>query len=150
MATGLLWSGWSGVHMPLGARDFYRLRDNTDTGVTHSPIQCTLRVKQPGREVNHICPSSCEVKNERSYTFAPPILLVVWTGRYFSWPLIAYLAFGVLTCIFWLNNFKVTTYRRQKWSGLITHMWETRNYTKVLSGNLSMIVFQRLIQSWTP
>jgi hypothetical protein len=82
MTNELLWSGWSGVHMSVGARDFNRLRDdNTGAWATHSPIQCTLRAKQPGREVKHIFPSSCEVKNERSYACASPVRLMVWAGR---------------------------------------------------------------------
>jgi hypothetical protein len=115
MATGLLWSGWSGVHMPVGARDFYRLRDDhTGSGSTHHPIQCTLRVKRLGHEVNHLSPSSSEVKNEWSYTAAPPVCLMVWTGiNLSSGTLVAYLAFGVITCTVLLRNFKVIKQRRQ-------------------------------------
>jgi hypothetical protein len=136
MATGLLWSGWSGVHMPVGARDFYRLRDDhTDSGSIHHPIQFTLRVKRPRREVNHLSPSSSEVKNEWSYTAVSPICLIVWTERTLSSRLlIACLVFGVINCTFLLNTFQVIKERRQNWSGLIAHVWKTRNIYKHFVG----------------
>jgi hypothetical protein len=47
---------------------------------TQSPIQWVpgapyLGVKRPGREADHLTPSSAEVKNEWSYTSTPPIRL---------------------------------------------------------------------------
>jgi hypothetical protein len=52
----------------------------TALGLTQPPIQwvpgtLSLGVKWPGREADHSPPSSCEVKNEWSYTFTPPIRL---------------------------------------------------------------------------
>jgi hypothetical protein len=47
---------------------------------THPPIQCvpgalSLVVMRPGREADHLPPSSAEVKNAWSYTSTPPICL---------------------------------------------------------------------------
>jgi hypothetical protein len=47
---------------------------------TQPPIQCvpgnfTPWVKRPGREADHLSPSSAKVKNEWSYTSTPQILL---------------------------------------------------------------------------
>ena len=49
-------------------------------GPTHLPTQwvpgaISPGVKRPGRDVNHLPPSTAEVKNEWSYTSAPPICL---------------------------------------------------------------------------
>jgi hypothetical protein len=51
-----------------------------DLGPAQSPIQwvpgaVSLGVKRPGREADHLSPSSAEAKNEWSYKSTPPIRL---------------------------------------------------------------------------
>jgi hypothetical protein len=57
-------------------------------GPTQLPIQWVkgyfLGVKQPGCEVDHLSPYRTEVKNEWSYTAAPPICLHGVDGKHFS------------------------------------------------------------------
>jgi hypothetical protein len=65
-----LQAGWSGVRVPIGARNFSHHR--VQMGPTQPPIQwvpgaLSLGLKRPGREVNHAPPSSAEVKNPWSY-----------------------------------------------------------------------------------
>jgi hypothetical protein len=50
-------------------------------GPTQPPIQwvtgtLSLGIKRPGREADHLAPSSAEVKNAWSYTSTPPYVLM--------------------------------------------------------------------------
>jgi hypothetical protein len=52
-------------------------------GSTQPPFQwilgaTSLRVKQPGREADHLPPSSAEVKNVWSYTSTPQHVFMAW------------------------------------------------------------------------
>jgi hypothetical protein len=52
-------------------------------GPTHPPIQwvpgaLSLGVKRPGREADHLPPSSVEVKNAWSYNSTPQCVFMVW------------------------------------------------------------------------
>jgi hypothetical protein len=74
--------GRAGVWFPAGAVDFYLLK-NVQTGYGAQPASSSmstglfffLGVKRPGHEFDHIPPSAAEVKNEWSYTSAPPVYL---------------------------------------------------------------------------
>jgi hypothetical protein len=61
-----LWTGWSRVHVPIGARVFSVLQ-NVQTAM--GPTKFTTQ--QLGQEVYHSPPSSAKVKNEWSYTCTP-------------------------------------------------------------------------------
>jgi len=76
----VLRAGQSTVEILVGVREFFLLQNCPDR--LWSP--CSLlfngyqgsfvgRVKQPGREINHLPPSTVEVKNEWSYTSSSPI-----------------------------------------------------------------------------
>jgi hypothetical protein len=41
-------------------------------GPTQAPIQRVPGVKRPGREADHLLPTSVEVKNTWIYTYTPP------------------------------------------------------------------------------
>jgi hypothetical protein len=62
----------SSIRFPAGAGNF-SLHHRAQIG-THPPIQWvafSLGVKRPGRETDHVSPSSAEVKNARSYASTP-------------------------------------------------------------------------------
>jgi hypothetical protein len=54
----------------------------TALGPTQPPIQWvvgfSLGIKRPGREADHLPPSSAEVKNVWSYTFTPQYVFLAW------------------------------------------------------------------------
>jgi hypothetical protein len=57
----------------------------TALGPTQPPLQCvmgalSLRMRQLGCEADHSPPSSAEVKNDWSYTYTLPYVLMVCTG----------------------------------------------------------------------
>jgi len=64
------WVGWSGVRIPADSRDFFLLQNHPDQLCGPSSI---LVVKWPGSEIDRARPASVKVKNEWSYTSAPPI-----------------------------------------------------------------------------
>jgi hypothetical protein len=78
-------TGWTIVVLGFDSRQglgifLFITVSRTAVGPTQPPIQWvpgapSLRVKQPGREADHSPPSSAEVMNAWSYTFAPPIRL---------------------------------------------------------------------------
>jgi hypothetical protein len=68
-----------GVRFPAGAGNF-SLHHLVYLGTTQSPIQrvpvaVSLRVKQPGREIDHSSPSSAEVEECVDLYFHSPIRL---------------------------------------------------------------------------
>jgi hypothetical protein len=75
IANGLR-AGWSGVRIPVGARDFSVL-PNAQTGCGAQPASYVMvpGAKRPGREVNLSPQSSAEVKSEWNYTYNRPVCL---------------------------------------------------------------------------
>jgi hypothetical protein len=76
-----LWAGRSGVRIPAGEKDCSLLQ-TVHTGYLVRPASCSLgtevcfpAVKQPGREVDHLLPSSAKIKNEWICTAAPSVCL---------------------------------------------------------------------------
>jgi len=70
---------------PVGARDFFFFKTPR---LALGPIQPTIQwvpelfhggLNRPGRELDHLTPSTVEV-NEWSYTFTPQYALMTWTG----------------------------------------------------------------------
>jgi len=66
------WAGWSGVQIPADSRYFFLLQNHPEQLWDHSSI---LMVKSMGSETDRSPPASVKVKNEWSYTSAPPIHL---------------------------------------------------------------------------
>jgi hypothetical protein len=67
----MLHTGWSGFEFWLGQGIFlFCQMFRMGMGV---PSGYRVGIKQPGRDVDHSPPSSSEVKNEWSYTSAPPM-----------------------------------------------------------------------------
>jgi len=64
--------GHSGFRIPVGARDVLFLKVQTNS-VTHPAWGTFPGVKRPEFDADQSSPSSFEVKNECSYTPAPPI-----------------------------------------------------------------------------
>jgi len=76
-----LYAGWSGIQIPVEARDFSFCKMSR---LALDPTQPLFGVcggsfpgvKWLGHEGNHSLLSSVEIKNEWSYTFAPPLLVL--------------------------------------------------------------------------
>jgi len=69
-------TGWSGVGIPVEARDFFPSPKHPDRLWTPLTIQFNgTGVRWVGRDIDHSPSSSAEVKNEWSYTSTSPICL---------------------------------------------------------------------------
>jgi hypothetical protein len=85
IALGYGWTfGVLGFDSRLGLEIFlFTTASRTALGPTQPPIQWvpaafSLGVKRPGREVDHLPPSSAEVKNASSYTSTPQYVFMAW------------------------------------------------------------------------
>jgi hypothetical protein len=58
-----------------------------------------LRIKGPGHEVDHLPPSSAEVKNEWSCTSTPPICLYVVERNNFVFTLLTFIYLYIYVCV---------------------------------------------------
>jgi len=71
-------------------------------GTTQPPF---LRVKQPGRDVNHSSPPSADLKNEWSHAFAPPAYLHDVDGDIFLFSVSWFIAPDVWLCVVFVWTF---------------------------------------------
>jgi len=120
-----LLKAWFGFRISTGARNISLFRTVQTGSEAHLPSFSvgtgfiSWRVKWPGRKVNHLSLSNAEIKNEWSYTSAPPVYLhylaYIWTMYFFLYVYYGtfnlrvvdgYQRFGGVCCLHvqWVNS----------------------------------------------